>query len=142
MSAFRLTKTYITQIKPFGHILEAEDLTAMIRIARSEMNKNANIKFATIADPITDMVLWDSRTAKPEEVKHTKPEHYMLDPMILPAETIWPTKENVKGKFVASGHLRDELGKVSEEEARTSLLVSMNVEQGYIETLNSIYWIV
>ena len=67
-----------------------------------------------------------------------KPNLKMTDAQIVSAESIWPDREQCKGKFVAFGtyvHPDGERG----GEGRTSLIVAGSIEEGFVETLNSIY---
>jgi hypothetical protein len=76
-----------------------------------------------------------------------KAQYKMRDPQIVPAITLWPQRPDLQGKFVAKGLVafRQDDGEelaFPEGRTRTSLLVEINIVEGYIETLNSIYWIV
>lgn len=70
-----------------------------------------------------------------------KAEYKMINPEIIPATTLMDIPEHV-GKFVAMGFMLHADGERHEFKTRTSLLVKVDIEAGYIETLNSIYRIV
>lgn len=65
----------------------------------------------------------------------------MTDAQIVSAESIWPNHEQCKGKFVACGTFVFPDGERGGE-GRTSLIVSGSIEEGFVETLNSIYTLV
>lgn len=70
-----------------------------------------------------------------------KARYKMINPKIILATSLMDIPEHC-GKFVAKGIMLDRDGVPHENETRTSLLVSVNLVEGYIETLNSIYEIV
>lgn len=80
-------------------------------------------------------IVWDSKPAR------KKPEYKMLTPQIFPATSFRNIPEH-EGKFVAMGYMLTSDGDLHDNKTRTSLLVKIDIEAGYIETLNSIYWIV
>ena len=76
---------------------------------------------------------------KPER---KKAEYKMRVLQIIPCMSVRPDCPQYAGKFVAEGFVLDYEGEQNPFKTRTSLLVEVNIEKGYIETLNSIYWIV
>lgn len=77
--------------------------------------------------------------------KKTKPVYHIRDLQLVPALSIWPDRvASCEGKFVATGIAMT--GPIEDLQpggmTRTSLLVNVNIEEGYVETLNSIYRIV
>lgn len=67
-----------------------------------------------------------------------KPQYKMTDVKIVSAESLWPDSDLCKGKYVAIGVFVFEDGERGNE-GRTSLIVSGGIEDGYVETLNSVY---
>lgn len=67
-----------------------------------------------------------------------KPQFKMAGAQIVSAESIWPDSEQCKGKFVARGTFVYPDGERGDE-GRTSLIVAGSIEDGFVETLNSIY---
>ncbi|MNU00295.1 hypothetical protein D3C72_2433830 [compost metagenome] len=65
----------------------------------------------------------------------------MVNPVIIPASSLMIHLDHI-GKFVAKGCVLDSEGEPNERPTRTSLIIKIDIEQGYIETLNSIYEIV
>lgn len=62
---------------------------------------------------------------------------------ILPAELIFPFNDTVKGKFVALGVCgEDSRDGFTGSPIRTSPIVAFDVENGTIETMNTLYKIV
>jgi hypothetical protein len=76
------------------------------------------------------------------EPERMKVEYKMVNPSIIPCMTLRPDCIQYAGKFVAEGFVLDYEGNRPDFKTRTSLLVEVNIEKGYVETLNSIYWIV
>lgn len=76
------------------------------------------------------------------EPERMKVEYKMVNPSIIPCMTLRPDCPQYAGKFVAEGFIVDYEGEQQQFKTRTSLLVKIDIEQGYFETLNSIYWIV
>ncbi|MNE76250.1 hypothetical protein D3C80_1724770 [compost metagenome] len=66
----------------------------------------------------------------------------MVNPEIIPCTTLRPDHPELAGKFVAEGFMLHADGERHELKTRTSMLVKIDIEAGYIETLNSIYRIV
>lgn len=75
-----------------------------------------------------------------------KSEFKMLNPQFFPCVSLRPDHPELAGKFIAMGHVPytndDGSLDIPEEKTRTSMIVNVNIEKGYFETLNSIYWIV
>lgn len=71
-----------------------------------------------------------------------KAEYKMVNPEIIPCTTLRPDRQEYAGKFVAEGFVINRDGVRQEFKTRTSMLVEVNIAEGYIETLNSIYRIV
>lgn len=75
-----------------------------------------------------------------------KSVYKMRSPQIVPCMTLRPDRPELAGKFVAEGFIafNDADGKrqFHQNKTRTSLLVKIDIEAGYIETLNSIYEII
>ncbi|MCY1456523.1 hypothetical protein D9M71_737460 [compost metagenome] len=67
-----------------------------------------------------------------------KPEYPIYGHQIISAETLWPDRPQCVGKFVAIGRCQEAI-EPDVQGIRTSLLVKVDLEAGYIETLNSIY---
>lgn len=78
---------------------------------------------------------------KPKKVR-PKPRYKMADPMIISCLKLWPHIAEGKGKFVAVGNCMFPDGEPMPNTTRTSVIINVNLEEGYIETLNSIYEIV
>lgn len=76
------------------------------------------------------------------EPARKKAEYKMLNPQIIPCTTLRPDCPQYAGKFVAEGFVINNCGERNEFKTRTSLLVKIDIEEGYVETLNSIYRIV
>lgn len=70
-----------------------------------------------------------------------KPEFRMTNLEIIPAKTLRDIPAH-EGKFVAMGFMLSSDGTRHEFKTRTSLLVKVDIKAGYVETLNSVYWIV
>lgn len=70
-----------------------------------------------------------------------KSVYMMVNPEIIPATSLLDIPAHV-GKFVAMGFMLHADGERHDFKTRTSLLVKIDIEAGYIETLNSIYRIV
>lgn len=99
-----------------------------------------------------DPVVWDSADQEMADAAmmmcgvdpkpaRKKAEYKMFNPEIIPASDLLDIPEH-KGKFVAMGFVVNRDGEQQEFKTRTSLLVQVNIEEGYVETLNSIYWII
>jgi hypothetical protein len=67
-----------------------------------------------------------------------KPEYAIYGCEIVPATKLWPDREQCVGKFIAMGRTQEEVDPELQG-IRTSLLVKVDLEAGYVETLNSIY---
>lgn len=70
--------------------------------------------------------------------QRTKPVFRICDAQIVPALSLWPDRTDLEGKSVAVGiyvHPDGDLG----GDVRTSLIVAGSLEEGQVETLNSIY---
>lgn len=78
--------------------------------------------------------------------KRKKPEYKMLNPQFFPCVSIRPDLPENAGKFVAEGFIPyvndDDSLDIPEFKTRTSFVIKVDIEAGYFETLNSIYWIV
>lgn len=73
----------------------------------------------------------------------TKRISEISDVRIVPAQEVFPGNPTLKGKFVARGICgQDERWGFTGGEIRTSPIVSIDIEAGTIETLNTIYKIV
>lgn len=71
-----------------------------------------------------------------------KPVYRMVSPQIIPCTTLRPDHPELAGKFIAEGFMLNSDGDRHDFKTRTSMLVKIDLEAGYVETLNSIYRIV
>ena len=71
-------------------------------------------------------------------MQKNKPQYKMTNVEIVSAESLWPDHDQCKGKFVAKGTFVFPDGEHGGE-GRTSLIVSGSIEEGFVETLNSVY---
>lgn len=76
----------------------------------------------------------------PKNPVFVKPQHAMFRTRFVAAEQIWPRSEKNRGQFVAVGYCILNDGSVREVSTRTSIVVHVDIELGYFETLNSHYW--
>lgn len=76
----------------------------------------------------------------PKNPVFTKPQYAMFRTRFVAAEQIWPRSEKNRGKFVAVGYCILGDGSIREVSTRTSIVVHVDIELGYFETLNSHYW--
>ncbi|QHJ81355.1 MAG: hypothetical protein [Bacteriophage sp.] len=90
-------------------------LEELIRDSKIMINEEVYISHINLTQE--GKILWDSTSDKPHK--------HLQFPTLFPART--------EGKFTA-------MGKCEGKEIRTSHIVKIDVEVGYIETLNTIYW--
>lgn len=74
----------------------------------------------------------------------TKPLKHIKNVRIVAAQQLWPHREELAGKFVATCEVHgtdEDRGITDGHPIRTSLLVKIDIENGIIETLNTMYQI-
>lgn len=76
----------------------------------------------------------------PKNPVFVKPQYAMFRTRFIAADQFWKTNERTKGKYVAVGYCINQDGHINPNSTRTSLIVDMDIELGYFETMNSIYW--
>lgn len=100
-----------------SHSTEFNAFTLAQLIEDSKMMMEQEVAISHINLIQENKIMWDSISDKPHK--------HLQFPTLFPART--------EGKFTA-------MGKCEGKEIRTSRIVKIDVEAGYIETMNSIYW--
>lgn len=74
--------------------------------------------------------------------ERAKPVYQICDVELVSAETFWPGHEQAIGRNVAVGIMVLAKGTLLGGDTRTSPIIAGSIEEGQVETLNSIYQIV
>lgn len=74
--------------------------------------------------------------------ERAKPVYQICEVEMVPAETFWPGHEQAVGRNVAVGIMVLANGTILGGDTRTSPIIAGSIEEGQVETLNSIYKIV
>lgn len=122
-------------------ITSVDSLNKAILICLDWMRESESIFRIELLDE-NEKPVWYSRINKtlPGAVRD-KPRRKIISPSIIPTHIMFPTHEQ-KGTFIAYGYVLDTDNVPESLPSRTSVIVYMDIQNGVIETLNSIYEIV